>query len=440
MSTDTATLGDAPDYENKVPLHAFKGMRGNRIVYTIRPTIGIALDLMPKPDPNVPFPNNRPLVVPHSKEWGDYWEKNPSAWGCPAGLVSVREDFPQLDFLVGGTGNGYTVGMLKLPRDMANISEILDMQHRIYGWHLKRAELSERLRKGQDELMQVRSLDDPLLLAPAEAKVRRLKETLARLHQETITVEIMVMTEDEHRTLFAKIADKALAINKSQIADYDSTQVINRVARALSDNHPLLTGRVDWVRTNVSDTVRKSNPNLVSGETLVNLVRPFATGNIVGRVTEARNVELEAEESKLYSSLSEFLDVLPAAFELLGGVLADTTRPSEVRTQSLLGSRTMLRVLATAYHRLTTGRVGRKAVKPVMSRDEVLAYLKTLAPHMALPLDRNSIWFTTGAFPSMPEDEDADLPRAPLSRQQDLKALTDAIVLWATTGVPEPAE
>jgi len=41
---------------------------------------------------------------------------------------------------------------------------------------------------------------------------------LARLKHETITVEIMVLSKDEHRTLFAKIADSALAINKSQIA------------------------------------------------------------------------------------------------------------------------------------------------------------------------------------------------------------------------------
>ncbi len=186
------------------------------------------------------------------KDFGDYWEKNPEAWGCPAGLLSIREDFPPEDFAFGAKGNGVKIGLLGVPRDLADVSEILDMQHRIYGWHLKRADLSERLRKAQDRLNDARKLKDPVLIGPAEATVKSLKATMSRLHSETITVEIMVLSEDEHRTLFAKIADQALAINKSQIADYDATQVINRVARTLSENHPLLNGRVDWVRTNVA--------------------------------------------------------------------------------------------------------------------------------------------------------------------------------------------
>lgn len=437
---DTAMgLVDAPDYENKVPLHAFKGRRGERTVYTVRPTIGMALDLMPKPDPNVPFPNNRPLVVKHSKEFGDYWEKNPAGWGCPAGLLSVREDFPTSDFVQGAAGNGVTLGLLKLPRDLADISEILDMQHRIYGWHLKRTELSERLRKAQDQLSQARSLGDDILIAPAEASVAKLRESIARLHAETITVEIMVLSEEEHRTLFAKIADQALTINKSQIADYDSTQVINRVARTLADNHPLLAGRVDWVRTNVADSARRSNPNIIAGETLVNIVRPFATGSIVGRVSDARNTELEAEESRLYQRVTEFFDVAAAAFPALGGVMTGSMTPAEVRSMSLLGSRSIMRVLAAAYHRLTTDRVGRKAVKPLLTRNDVLAYFKSMDDLMPLPLERDSVWFSTGAFPPLPEDENSDLPRAPLSRQQDLKTMVDAVVLWAREGIPKAA-
>ena len=34
-------------------------------------------------------------------------------------------------------------------------------------------------------------------------------------------------------------------MNASQFADFDNTQVINRIARALSDEHNLLTNRVD---------------------------------------------------------------------------------------------------------------------------------------------------------------------------------------------------
>lgn len=438
MSDMLGALVDAPDYEDKVPVHAFRGMRGERLVYTVRLTIAMALDLMPKPDPNVPFPNNRPLVVKHSKEFGDYWERNPSGWGCPAGLVSIRQDFPQSDWTHGANGNGMTVVQVRLPRDLPNMSEILDMQHRIFGWHLKRAELSERLRKAQDYLNNARAVEDDRAIAEAESQITYLRHHLDRMKKETITIEIMVLSESEHRNLFAQIADKAMTINASQIADYDSTQQINNLAHTLADNHPLLAGRVDWVHTSVADTVKRSNPSLIAGATLVNILRPFATGSIVGRITEARNTELEAELPSLYRRVTDFFDVLAAAFEPLGGVLAGTATPSDVRSESMLGSRTMLRVLAAVYHRLTTDRDGRRAIKPLMTRDEVLVFFKALAPLMELPLERNSVWFTTGAFPPLPEDDGADLPRAPLSRQQDLKKLVDALVLWATTEIPNP--
>jgi hypothetical protein len=45
-----------------------------------------------------------------------------------------------------------------------------------------------------------------------------------------------------------------------------------------------------------------------------------------------------------------------------------------------------------------------------MTRDEVLLFFTSLQPLTALPLDRDSIWFTTGAFPPLPKEEDADLP------------------------------
>lgn len=436
MGDISATGMDLPEYDPTIPVHAFRGQRGQRTVYTVRIPIQLMLDVMPTPDPNIPFPNNRPIVVPHAKEWGDYWEKNAQGWGCPAGLVSIRTDFLHEHFTPGSSGQGVTIGVLGLRRSLADEAEILDMQHRIFGWLLKRAELTDRLRKASDAMNDARRHGDDVGTSAAEHRVRQIRDTLERMKNETVTIEIMVLSEAEHRTLFAQIADKALKINASQIADFDATQVINRVAHGLAEENPLVAGRVDWTRTNVVDTAKKANPALISGETLVNLVRPFATGQVYGRVTEARNRELEAEQQDVYLKVNEFLNVLAAAFPELGGVMAGTVQPTEVRSSSLLGSRTMLRVLAGAYQRLTTTRAGRKTVKPMMARDQVLAFFKDLAPLMALPLDRESIWFKTGFFPPLPDDDAADLPRAPMSRQQDLKGLVDVLVRWAIQGIP----
>lgn len=441
MKDMTASGMDLPEYDPTIPVHAFRGQRGNRTVYTVRIPIQLMLDVMPSPDPNIPFPNNRPIVVPHAKEWGDYWEKNEEGWGCPAGLVSIRTDFLYESFDAGSAGQGVTLGVLGLKRSLADEAEILDMQHRMYGWLLKRADLTDRLRKASDAVNEARRLGDEVALSAAEQRVRQVRRTLDRMKNETVTIEIMVLSEDEHRTLFSQIADKALKINASLLADFDATQVINRIAHTLAEENALVVSRVDWTRTNVTDTKTKANPALISGETLVNLVRPFATGQVYGRVAEARNRELESEQQQIYTAVNNFLNVLAAAFPELGGVMAGTVQPADVRSSSLLGSRTMLRVLAGTYQRLTTNRAGRKTVTPIMTRDQVLAFFKDLAPLMALPLERGSIWFKTGYFPPLPdEDDQGELPRAPMSRQQDLKGLVDVLVRWAIDGIPNAEE
>lgn len=330
------SLKDAPQYQAGITLHALRGKRGGRVVYTMRPTLRMALDLLPKPDPTIPFPNNRPIVVRHARAFGDYWEKTPVAWGCPPGLISVRQDFASNAFTSAAQGPGNVeVGELIVPTDLGVVSEILDMQHRLYGWHLKYADLAERLRKEQDRLLTQESdpgaTTDPGMIAAIEdsrRKVSAIRSTLERFNHETITVEVMVLSEREHRTLFAMIADKALAINAAQIADYDDTQTINKVAHALADNDPLLKGRVDWVRTSVADTARGSNPALISGDTLVNTIRPFATGSIVGRVSDARNEELQAESAQLLRWTMDFWEVMAAAFDALGSVLSGRQPPA----------------------------------------------------------------------------------------------------------------
>ena len=54
------------DYAADVKLPAFRFYRGGRPVYTVTPTLEMAMDLLPKPDPRKKFPNNRLLNEPHS--------------------------------------------------------------------------------------------------------------------------------------------------------------------------------------------------------------------------------------------------------------------------------------------------------------------------------------------------------------------------------------
>ena len=95
---------------------------------------------------------------------------------------------------------------------------------------------------------------------------------------------------------------------------------------------------------------------------------------------------------------------------------------------SLLGSSTVLRVLATAYYRLTRKTDERdRPVTPEMTHDEVIAYFEELAPFMKLPITKTSPWLKTGVFPD-PGDGEVKARRVPVRRR------SSSWPIWAPTG------
>jgi hypothetical protein len=95
---------------------------------------------------------------------------------------------------------------------------------------------------------------------------------------------------------------------------------------------------------------------------------------------------------------------------------------------SLLASPTILRVLAGVFHNLAIDSTDPD--KPALSASGVAnakALYRGLAPHMGLPISDE--WFATGFFP----EKDS---KAPSSRTQDLKGLTDLVTSWAEGGPP----
>lgn len=417
------------NYAADVKLPAFRFKRGGRNVYTITPTLEMALDLLPTPDPRKKFPNNRLLNEPHGRAWGNYWEKNEESWGCPPGLVSTPVPLDGR-FEVTAQLNGMSVGVLSLPRDFAQQSEILDMQHRAYGWHSKRREVSERILKTSNLLQEAKRTDQSEAALALEVQLKTLGHSKERFARECISVEIAEMSEKQHRDLFSNIASKALAINATQIVNFDESQAINRIARAVQ-SHPLLDGRVDWDKRNATDTKKTPNSNLISGANLADLVRPFALGHPVGRVLEGRNQALAAKEQPITTQVSNFLTALMVAFPDLG-LSDDDGSPLvpayEVRANSLLGSSTMLRALATAYYRLTrTADERDRSVEPKMNHDEVVAFFEDLAPYMAVPLKAGNLWLRSGVFADPADGE----VRAPGARSQEIKQLADLVTGWA---------
>ena len=94
-----------------------------------------------------------------------------------------------------------------------------------------------------------------------------------------------------------------------------------------------------------------------------------------------------------------------------------------MRKRSLLGSATMLRVLAGLYYELSTPEDGSKP----MTRSEIADYFGTLAPKMdRIPIaEDDSFWMPSGAF--MPGTN------APQARQGSLKQLVNYLAGKART-------
>ncbi len=144
---------------------------------------------------------------------------------------------------------------------------------------------------------------------------------------------------------------------------------------------------------------------------MVDIIRTVNIG-ILGRVS--RRQEAELQEGALVQTSNEFFDVLLEAFPDLAAVADETLLPEDLRKCSLLGSSTMLRVLAGVWCELTSRGY----------EDEIMDFFRLLAPHMEAPIPAHSEWleirtkvFAAGAT-------------APAARAQDLRNLTSEIASW----------
>jgi len=218
-----------------------------------------------------------------------------------------------------------------------------------------------------------------------------------------------------YRQIFVDIADNALGITSSVRTRFDHRKIVNRCVEPVL-KHALLAERVDLEQDRIGGT----SPSLLGAKHIADLIRTVQVG-IDGRI--GKRLEDELREDALVERTNRFLDVLIEGFAPLGQVADGELSPEQLRKSSLLGSSSMLRVLAGAYYELSSVQQ--------WDDEQVAEYFRTLEPHMQAPLDAKSPWlaelggeiFSEGAL-------------APKARRQDLKALTDAIVRWALEPPP----
>jgi hypothetical protein len=302
---------------------------------------------------------------------------------------------------------GTQFGILSLPRLARTDLKILDGQHRILGLYYAVDELAAELENIRNHLAAARRQENPDLEQHFQDKVRELEEQRSRLHRERISVQIHIEEDlNEFQQMFVDIAANALGVQSAIRVRFDNRKVVNR---ALDDTleHALLKDRVDMEQ----DRVGGSSPYLLGAKHVADIIRTVTVG-LAGRV--GRRQENELREAGLVENTNNFLDTLMGGFPALESVVDGSSTPEVLRKTSLLGSATMLRVLAGVYHELA---------KDDWSDDEIQEFFSKLAPIMGAPIKKGSPWMEAGVF--------SDGAMAPKARRQDLQALARTTIRWA---------
>jgi hypothetical protein len=391
-------------YDTEDRYFASRFKQGERIVYSIDLSLAHVAATLPRPDPNRPTPGNRRVRDSHARGFGKYVLEN-ETWIAPALLLRAPDIFT---FKMQQQVDGMQFGILSVPRLARTELGILDGQHRILGIYYATEEVATQLQDVRNHLAAARRQQDPDLEAHFQTRLVELEQRRNRLSREHISVQIHIEEElTAFEQMFFDIAENALGIQNALRVRFDNRKVVNR---ALEDalRHSLLTERVDLEQ----DRVGGASPYLLGAKHVADIVRTVTVG-ISGRV--GRRQETELNEAELVENTNRFLDTLVEAFPDLDHLLEGRITPQDLRNSSLLGSATMLRVLAGVYYEL--------ANKHSMSDDEIQEFFSKLAPFMSAPVKQGSPWMEAKVF--------SEGAMAPQARGGNLRALTDITVRWA---------
>jgi len=390
-------------YDTEDRYYASRYQQGGRTVYSIDLSLAQVAASLPRPDPSRSTPGNRRVKDSHARSFGKYVRDN-KTWIAPALLLRAPDIF---SFKVDREVEGTQFGILSLPRLARTDLKILDGQHRILGLYYAVDDLAAELENIRNDLAAARRQENPDLEQHFHDKVNELEEQRARLHRDRISVQIHIEEDlTEFQQMFVDIADNALGIQSAIRVRFDNRKVVNR---ALDDTleHALLKDRVDMQQ----DRVGGSSPYLLGAKHVADIIRTVTVG-LAGRV--GRRQENELREAALVENTNNFLDTLVGGFPALESVVDGSSTPEVLRKTSLLGSATMLRVLAGVYHELAEDN---------WSEDEIQEFFSKLARIMGAPIKKGSPWMEAGVF-----SRGATAPKA---RRQDLQALARTTIRWA---------
>jgi hypothetical protein len=378
--------------------------QGERNVYDFELPLDVIPQIFTIPDPERPTLGNRRVNPDHAKGFARYVREHED-WVAPALLMRAPDifTFDSKNILA-----GVSFGILGIPRSSRRDIRIIDGQHRILGFYYAVEDIARELDETRAKKTQADRDSQPELALFWAKKLEELERQRRRLSTEHLGVQVLVETDQQRfEQMFFDVADNALGISGAVKVRFDSRKVMHRTLDAVM-KHQLLKERVDLEQ----DRISGSNPNLLGARHVIDIVRSVNIG-ISGRVS--RRQETELQEGVLVQRTLEFFDAIVEAFPDLAEMADGNLSGEDLRKSSVLGSSSMLRVLAGVY---------RELAEKGYSGDEVTDLFRDMAPFMSAPIAASSPLlklrsqvFTAGAS-------------APTARAQDLRNLTDEIVSW----------
>ncbi len=424
VEIDTSKIPEGLGAARPVQLPATMYRQGGRVMYHVVATLaGLTTIVVNRPDPNRPIEGNRRVDGGRAKKFATYVLKN-NDWVSPAIIVrapSGEIKFETLKEFEDGTG----WGVLSIPLHVLTEILLLDGQHRTLGTFLALDDINEQIAKTRDSIAAAERNGDGHSAGELKGNLKKRMATRDRLGKEHISVDIAVVTSDAAKQMFADINNNAKGVNPDYTTYLDQREIVNRISVDLIEDHPLL---VDRVEIGQSKRMSPTNPNLMGAKTVADIVRAVHVG-ISGRIGRRVEDQMTRNEAAALQKVRSFLDLLITSFDDLAAVMDGAKEPADLRRESMLGSATILRVIAATYHELTKRPENAGDPAP-MSRSEIEAFFKRLAPHLRdIPIrESDKLWMSTGAFIAG--------NTAPQARRQSLKQLTDAVVDWARKGHP----
>ncbi len=398
--------------------------RGGKTVFILSLPISLVPVHLSVPDPTRPIDSNRAVTKSHAENFGDYWLKNPSSWAVPPILVDTLHNL-EFDLSL-QIDKGPKIGVVKIPEYSNQILRTLDGQHRILGWSMVRDKLINAHAQNAAMLQEAKNSGTELEKQVIQQKLAEIKNNLDRMQREQVTLEIITgVTDTEHKTFFVTIADNAKGINTSERTRLDEVNMTSRVAKKLASSSPLLMGRVEERKASAG----KNSGDLMSIANLRNIARHVCFG-IKGKETLVR--ERELNDVNALEVTGHFLNAMIEAAPQLRQIIDGTYTAKSLRQESLLGSITIWRCLAGAYHdiAITKGQNHHLSLSKDGRDDFVVmatqAIKKMKFTTTASGKSLNTSWYKTECF------NPGEL--APRSRAQDLKTLSALFTAWTKSG------